>query len=626
MSPVTKKAENVHRKIDPAEPAITMGPSLDSHVEEPNTQVSDDIGTAALYKPLKKAPSGWQEIRLFSLLPNISCSTIRGHLFQARIKDDLMDGSVEVNFYSACNPAYEALSYVWGDREEGRQIFLNGIPFRVTQNLYAALAQLRLFERERVLWIDAICINQNDDDEKSTQVTFMRQIYEAASQVLIWLGDESPHASEGIRELRNLFNTKPPHATARYLFAERPSHGVRDVLARPWWGRVWVVQEAAVARKLAFLCGPNRLDLPHSRHDLLELADAFQKALTSGALWLAFNSVFLEQFLALIRNQWNNIGDAKSKLIDLIDTNLLRQCSDHRDRVFAFLGLSETHDATRNAPDYALTIEEVTVRLLCNSAYHISTNSDSTSERAGLGTNETEITRQIERICQSLVGRNRENRIFSASGSSNINVRWHNVQGILLPVLSGIVVDTIGDSDGVQSYKDLNSSRSDEPSVLVGFTKFLDERLIGSRTGQKRCTERWKYAISSNGRKAIVPRRAKPGDQVCIITGFPLPFILRPAEDRTFNILGECYVHGVMHGEAVQYDAANEIFQGDHWSWSNGTLRRRRRYGMSFGSGSRLGNVIRGNVWVAHGLKIQDIVLKDWITPPSQEELEGGAT
>ncbi|KAF2174968.1 hypothetical protein K469DRAFT_680658 [Zopfia rhizophila CBS 207.26] len=116
MNPATKKTDNLHHKIDPAEPTVAVGPSLDSHMEGRNAKVSDGMGMADLYKPLKKAPFGWQEIRLFSLFPGTHDSSIRGRLFQTRMEDNLMDDSVEVNSYSACNPAYEALSYVWGNR------------------------------------------------------------------------------------------------------------------------------------------------------------------------------------------------------------------------------------------------------------------------------------------------------------------------------------------------------------------------------------------------------------------------------------------------------------------------------------------------------------------------------
>jgi hypothetical protein len=618
-------------------------------------QVSDHPGAADLYKSLKRDPAGWQEIRLFLLFPGTHGSAIRGRLFPMRMENYLVDESQQVNSDTTCMSEYEALSYVWGGRGDSCWIFLNEVPFQVTPNLYAALAQLRLVDCERVLWIDAICINQDDDDEKGHQVSLMRDIYGTASQVLIWLGDTDLHGSGGLKKLRDLFNTKPPHATARFLFSEGFSEGLRNILTRRWWGRVWVVQEAAVARKLAFLCGPDRLDLPHRHDDLAELAEALQDALSSGESKLATNSVCLEHLLGVVQTQQNRVGGAKSKLPDLIHTHLRRQCYDPRDRVFAFLGLSETYDATRNPPDYAMTIEEVTVRLLCHSVRNIDPNSSGPTQRTGTGTNETS---QLERICKTLVAQNRKNRIFRASGNSNVDIRWHYVQDMpVRPALSGIIVDAVSDNNAaiqetllldpggsvlfrtksaselsrrvewdpvtrVESYRDTNSTQSFDYRPFKDFNLFYKGRLAGPVTTLNKRPERWTYTFTSEKRQALVPRKAKPGDMVCIFLGFPLPFILRQREDRTFSILGECYVHGVMYSEIVQFDEVHSAFLGDCWSWDDGPLRRKRRNAFSFSNDSLPSHPFLNHVRVAQGLEIQDIILTDWIPPPSPKELE----
>lgn len=85
---------------------------------------------------------------------------------------------------------YRCLSYVWGDAADKRTIFLNGQTFEVTANLYLALCQLRHNGVRQQLWIDAICINQADATEKTTQVQMMADIYSHTEEVLIWLGPE----------------------------------------------------------------------------------------------------------------------------------------------------------------------------------------------------------------------------------------------------------------------------------------------------------------------------------------------------------------------------------------------------------------------------------------------------
>ncbi|KAN0116731.1 Heterokaryon incompatibility [Hyaloscypha variabilis] len=83
-------------------------------------------------------------------------------------------------------PHYEALSYVWGTEKAPDPILLDGQPFYITENLKDALIMVRQgSQKERVLWIDAICINQNDLSERSAQVRQMRQIYSSAERVLV---------------------------------------------------------------------------------------------------------------------------------------------------------------------------------------------------------------------------------------------------------------------------------------------------------------------------------------------------------------------------------------------------------------------------------------------------------
>src|SRR5690242_3154228 len=86
---------------------------------------------------------------------------------------------------------YAALSYVWGSPLPSRDIQIDGQRVPVGENLYQAVLQLREKD-ESVLWIDAICINQSDNSEKTTQVQLMREIYSRAHGVIVWLGCGNP--------------------------------------------------------------------------------------------------------------------------------------------------------------------------------------------------------------------------------------------------------------------------------------------------------------------------------------------------------------------------------------------------------------------------------------------------
>ncbi|PMD21171.1 HET-domain-containing protein, partial [Hyaloscypha hepaticicola] len=84
-------------------------------------------------------------------------------------------------------PKYEALSYTWGEPVDDFEIIVNSVTFAVRRNLWEALYHLR-GGNSRALWIDAVCINQNNISERNEQVQMMRRIYERAQRVVIWLG------------------------------------------------------------------------------------------------------------------------------------------------------------------------------------------------------------------------------------------------------------------------------------------------------------------------------------------------------------------------------------------------------------------------------------------------------
>lgn len=150
-----------------------------------------------VYRPLNLSPNS-RQIRLLKLLPAKSLDDdIRCTIFHTSLDD---------------SPSYEALSYVWGSEDNPSSIFVRYHPqyiagasqqheaedrdtsldhclqLGVTHNLHDALRHIRLPGLERIMWVDAICINQKQDSEKNHQVNLMRQIYLASNQVVLRLG------------------------------------------------------------------------------------------------------------------------------------------------------------------------------------------------------------------------------------------------------------------------------------------------------------------------------------------------------------------------------------------------------------------------------------------------------
>lgn len=101
-------------------------------------------------------------------------------------------------------PIYEALSYTWGTEPPIHRIFCNGQNFAIRPNLFHALRRLRYRTKPRLLWIDAICIDQDNADEKNLQIPLMRSIYMSASQVLVWLGEEANDSSKAMALMHKL--------------------------------------------------------------------------------------------------------------------------------------------------------------------------------------------------------------------------------------------------------------------------------------------------------------------------------------------------------------------------------------------------------------------------------------
>jgi Heterokaryon incompatibility protein (HET) len=92
----------------------------------------------------------------------------------------------------ASRPKYEALSYVWGGKTPVEEISVDEEKCSARRNPAAALRALRHKTEDRFLWVDAICINQKDLDEREMQVGLMKEIYDGTSELLVWLGPESP--------------------------------------------------------------------------------------------------------------------------------------------------------------------------------------------------------------------------------------------------------------------------------------------------------------------------------------------------------------------------------------------------------------------------------------------------
>ncbi|KAH7389958.1 heterokaryon incompatibility protein-domain-containing protein [Pyrenochaeta sp. MPI-SDFR-AT-0127] len=184
---------------------------------------------------------------------------------------------------------YDALSYRWEDEFKSSEIEVNERKMLVTENLSLALLRLRYRDRDRILWVDAICINQSNDMEKGHQVQQMASIYKRAEQVVVWLGQSTYETDLVFRHMCQLEKEALEHAcndwqasdprwqnlwvivkrlllnSQSLLSDNQPllddawsdliGTCLRVLLNRTWFRRVWIIQEVANARSARIICG-----------------------------------------------------------------------------------------------------------------------------------------------------------------------------------------------------------------------------------------------------------------------------------------------------------------------------------------------------------------------------------
>jgi hypothetical protein len=183
---------------------------------------------------------------------------------------------------------YRALSYCWGNPNVTKPITVDGVEFRATVNLEAALRQLRAddFAQRHIrgddatpLWIDSICINQRDINERSLQVQQMKIIYSMASEVVVWLGEAADGSDEAFDMLRSVHYGVHRFAAANSGNFDQPIplswHSFNYLFVRPYWRRVWIIQEIAVADEIRVCCGSQQVnwnDIETTMERLIALA------------------------------------------------------------------------------------------------------------------------------------------------------------------------------------------------------------------------------------------------------------------------------------------------------------------------------------------------------------------
>lgn len=255
--------------------------------------------------PLDKSTDSF---RLITLHPDSRYATIECTLWTTTFAD---------------KPSYEALSYTWGEATSEESILLNGKYISVGSNLWSALYHLRTAEHPRTLWVDAICIDQSEIQEKNHQVSLMAFLYERATTVLVWL--KPCEKDQGLS--RSLISC---------------------MVNQEYWKRAWIIQEIGMASRLVVYSGWQNWQW----QDFIDIIMAFE---TQNLTELQHTSIIE---LHRLRNSRYSTRETY-QLCNLLHTFRDSFCKDARDKVYAFLGMASDHNVNQIPIGYQRSIQEI---------------------------------------------------------------------------------------------------------------------------------------------------------------------------------------------------------------------------------------------------------------------------
>ena len=268
-----------------------------------------------------------------------------------------------------CNieaPSYEAVSYVWGNPTITSEIVCNGQPLTVTANLAKLLDRMRLASQPRMLWADAICIDQSNLDERAAQVGIMGSIYEHADRVLVWLGEDPNNEARLAFELIEAFvrykTYEQDYWLPQWLLPHaKPSswEAIRSLLRREWFSRVWVLLEVGLARSVEAVWGSLSIQfspfiefMEHIRDLNFFATDTVLQGSTRLrdtflTLWCTFGrqDSWIEDW-PLIKAISRMKSTRKCNFIDVLALGTEFEASESRDKIYALLSHPSASDTS----------------------------------------------------------------------------------------------------------------------------------------------------------------------------------------------------------------------------------------------------------------------------------------
>lgn len=557
-------------------------------------------------------------VKVYQPLPavdNRSNATIR----VLRIRSGSADSKVECDLVTTgiSEAHFEALSYVWGTSFISYQVIVNDELFYVTYNLYSALRQLRRERSERTIWIDAICINQFDDVEKSNQVQLMRDIYSRASNVIVWLGPATNTTLTAFAFLED-FNT-----STSYLRCQSRLHGtaptlsphwkstkkeVLSILSHEWFRRAWVIQEVIVAQQVNIRRGASELQW-EKLYLFLNSAD-FREHFDSTA------STFIKDIQEL-RAKHASDQTVAPNILDLVCRFRRQSATFGSDKIYSLLGLLRDGYNWGIRPDYGKAPETVFAEFTVSCIQQHGLFAVSVAPTAPL----TEIswsrdwrvehdTLETAKVlsssspprgwsadghCPAIFTTDISRGILSLRGfeihevtkvspgrpgpANKVNLWWATLP--LWEYTAGIPPNSAWDEQREAFNRTITADRFESPQdwrLNLLYRDLLAARAINDSylsAVQDSCGRR-QFFITKSGRFGLGPAYMRQNDVVVVVLGSKVPFVLRrykvkqrnderaellgTPEREYFKFVGEAYCDGSMYYEG---DIQKDIRQGN---------------------------------------------------------------